>query len=161
MKRFVMLALVVILGFAVAAASFGQPAGGGRLGLGVVLGEPTGISGKLWLSGTSAVDAVVAWSFTDPAMSVHADYLFHFLDLISVEKGRLPFYVGIGAAVGLSADPDVGVRIPAGVSYLFDTAPLDVFLEVAPILLLFPETTFDFSGGIGIRYYFPKGGMKK
>jgi diaminopimelate decarboxylase len=32
--------------------------------------------------------------------------------------------------------------------------PLDVFFEVAPGVGLFPETSVDVGGGIGIRYYF-------
>lgn len=161
MRRHAVLAAAILacLAAATLSAQPGGAAGGGNFGLGVVLGEPTGISGKLWLGGTSAVDGVLAWSFAqNPAVSVQADYLFHFFDLIAVPKGRLPLYVGVGAAVSISDNPDVGVRIPGGVTYLFDTAPLDVFLEIAPILLLFPATTFDFSGGAGIRFYFPKGG---
>lgn len=160
MRRRVLLAVVVMAcaAFVPLSAQGGGPAGAGNFGLGVVLGEPAGISAKLWLGGTSAIDGTVAWSFAqNPAVSVHADYLFHFFDLITVPEGRLPLYVGIGGAVSISDDPDVGVRVPVGITYLFDAAPLDLFLEIAPILLLFPATTFDFSGGIGIRYYFPKG----
>jgi hypothetical protein len=127
-----------------------------KFGLGVVLGEPTGVSAKLWLGQTSAIDGVVAWSFANnPSVTFHADYLFHFFDVFSLKEGRLPLYVGIGGTISIAPEPDFGVRFPVGVTYLFDTAPLDVFLEVAPIFLFFPATTFDFSGGIGIRFYFP------
>ncbi len=34
----------------------------GNFGLGVIIGEPTGISGKLWLNNKHAVDGAVAWS---------------------------------------------------------------------------------------------------
>jgi hypothetical protein len=158
LKRFVIL-VVAVLACAVPMALPAQPSGGGRLGLGVMLGEPTGLSAKVWLGGISAVDGGVAWSFVhNPAVSVHVDYLFHFFDVIPVKEGRLPLYVGIGGVLSASQDPDLGVRIPVGVTYLFASAPLDLFLEVAPILLLFPATTFDFSGGVGIRFYFPRGG---
>jgi hypothetical protein len=129
-----------------------------KFGLGVVLGEPTGVSAKLWLGQTSAVDGVVAWSFAkNPSLTIHADYLFHFFNVFSIEKGRLPLYIGIGGTVSIGPDPDFGVRIPFGATYLFDTVPLDIFLEAAPIFLLFPATDFDFNGGIGIRFYFPAG----
>ena len=135
--------------------TFTTSAQDGKFGLGVVLGEPTGVSAKLWLGQTSAVDGVVAWSFVNnPSVTIHADYLFHFFDVFPIEKGRLPLYVGIGGTISISPDPDVGVRIPFGATYLFDTAPLDIFLEAAPIFLLLPATTFDFSGGLGIRFYF-------
>jgi hypothetical protein len=127
-----------------------------KFGLGVVLGEPTGVSAKLWLGQTSAMDGVVAWSFANnPSVTLHADYLVHFFDVFSLKEGRLPLYVGIGGTISIAPESDFGVRIPVGVTYLFDTIPLDVFLEAAPIFLFFPATTFDFSGGIGIRFYFP------
>jgi hypothetical protein len=34
-------------------------------GLGIILGCPTGLSAKLWLSKSSAFDAATAWSFSD------------------------------------------------------------------------------------------------
>jgi hypothetical protein len=35
-----------------------------------------------------------------------------------------------------------------------DGTPLDIFLEIVPILDLAPKVGFDFNGAIGIRYYF-------
>jgi hypothetical protein len=41
-----------------------------------------------------------------------------------------------------------------GLDYVFGEQPFDVFVEFAPILDLVPETELDWSGAIGIRYYF-------
>src|SRR5215472_7883144 len=38
----------------------------GSFGLGILAGEPTSLSGKLWLSATTAIDAGAGWSFVDP-----------------------------------------------------------------------------------------------
>ncbi|KPK98018.1 MAG: hypothetical protein AMJ90_10080, partial [candidate division Zixibacteria bacterium SM23_73_2] len=47
-------------------------------GLGVIVGEPTGICGKLWTSGRTAVDGAVAWSFEgESSVHLHADFLYH------------------------------------------------------------------------------------
>jgi hypothetical protein len=127
----------------------------GPFGLGLILGEPTGISAKLWLADMHAVDAAFAWSFQDEgSFYIHANYLFHLTGLISVNTGQLPVYFGVGGKVNLRDDPQVSVRIPFGLNYLFDTVPLDAFLEVAPGIGLFPSTKFDIGAGIGIRYYF-------
>jgi hypothetical protein len=84
----------------------------GGFGLGVMLGEPTGISAKLWLGRTTALDGVVAWAFVNNlAISVHADYLFHFFDVFSVKEGTIPLYVGIGGMVSIGPEPDVGVGV--------------------------------------------------
>jgi len=125
------------------------------IGVGIILGEPTGLSGKLWLTEKTAADAAVAWSMWDGgALHVHADFLVHSFNLINVSQGQLPLYFGIGARVKLSDDPMVGVRVPVGLAYLFGSAPIDVFLELVPILDLVPATDFDFNSAIGIRYFF-------
>jgi hypothetical protein len=33
-------------------------------------------------------------------------------------------------------------------------APIDVFIEVAPLLDIIPETDFSFNGGLGVRFFF-------
>ncbi|MBI3766102.1 MAG: hypothetical protein HY277_06330, partial [Ignavibacteriales bacterium] len=40
--------------------SFSQDRG---FGIGILIGEPTGVSVKGWLNATNAIDAGVAWSF--------------------------------------------------------------------------------------------------
>ena len=131
---------------------------GGNFGLGIIVGEPTGLSGKLWLSGRSAIDGAVAWSLSDDeAFHLHGDYILHNFNLIKVERGSMPFHFGIGGRIKFRDEPHddiIGIRIPLGLNYLFEAAPLDVFLEVVPMLDLVPDTDFDVAGGLGIRYYF-------
>ncbi|TVQ97986.1 MAG: hypothetical protein EA403_14580 [Spirochaetaceae bacterium] len=150
MKKTALMALLALV--LAAPAAFADR---GPFGLGIILGEPTGISAKLWLGDAHAIDAAFAWSFADEgSLYVHGNYLFHLHDLISVNTGRLPVYFGIGGKVNLRDDPQVSVRIPIGLNYLFDSVPLDAFLELAPGIGLFPSTKADFGAGIGIRYYF-------
>jgi hypothetical protein len=121
----------------------------------MVVGEPTGVSAKLWMSERSAIDAAAAWSFSDEAaLTLVADYLLHNFDLIDVEKGRLPVYFGVGGRVKFESESKVGVRIPVGLAYIFDGVALDVFFEIAPLLDLIPDTEFDINASIGIRYFF-------
>ncbi len=124
-------------------------------GLGVILGEPTGISGKLWTGHGTAIDGAVAWSFEKKSsMHLHGDLLFHNFNRARVNKGKLLFYYGIGARVKFEDDSKVGVRVPLGINYLFANSPLDFFLEIVPILDLAPSTDFSLNGAIGIRYFF-------
>ncbi len=129
---------------------------GGDFGLGVILGEPTGVSVKVWNNDRSAFDIGAAWSFagSHDAIHLHGDYLLHSW-LNGVEDGDLAFYYGIGARVILS-DPDarLGVRIPLGLNYIVPNSRIDIFAEIAPILDLTPNTDFNGNGGVGIRYYF-------
>jgi len=125
-------------------------------GVGVILGEPTGICCKFWTGSNTAIDGAAAWSFADEnALHLHADYLFHNFDWYEVEKGKLPFYFGLGGRFKLEKDTKVGIRIPIGGTYIVEGAPLDIFLEIVPVLDLVPGTEFELNGAVGIRYFFP------
>ena len=129
-------------------------------GLGIIIGEPTGLSFKGWLSQTGAVDVGLAYSFVNEgSMHVHVDYLHHMYGVFNVESGKMPLYVGIGGRIKIknnkgNNDNRFGVRIPFGIVYMFGSAPVDVFLELAPILDLTPKTDFSINGGLGFRYFF-------
>ena len=126
-------------------------------GLGVILGEPTGISGKLWTGYRTAIDGAIAWSFEKKSsVHLHGDLLFHSFNRARVDKGKLLFYYGIGGRVKFEDDSKVGVRVPLGIDYFFARSPFDFFLEIVPILDLVPSTDFGLNGAIGIRYFFGK-----
>jgi hypothetical protein len=154
-RSFGIIALIVCLTSGTAGA---QSRG---FGLGLIIGEPTGLSAKLWQSHTTALDFAAAWSFTDEAaFHLHGDYLFHNFRLIHVERGQLPVYYGIGLRVKLSDekkhdDTSLGLRIPVGLDYLLaGGTPLDVFMEIVPILDLVPNTDVTLNASLGVRYWF-------
>ena len=130
----------------------------GRFGIGVIVGEPTGASLKYWLNDTLAVDGAAGWSFHDHTdFYLHSDLLWHKLDLLPTSSGRLDGYIGAGGLVRFRDDHydnQFGLRVPVGVSYKFDTAPVDVFAEIAPALDVAPDVRGDLTGAIGIRYWF-------
>lgn len=124
-------------------------------GVGVILGEPIGATFKAWMSEKTAFDAGVGWAnYDEGAIQVHGDYLFHNFDLLSAGSGRMPLYFGIGARVKFADDTHVGFRGPIGVSYILDTAPIDIFAEVAPILDFTPNWRVEWNAAIGARYWF-------
>lgn len=124
-------------------------------GLGIILGEPTGVSAKLWTGSVNALDFAAAWSFKgDGDLLLQADYVWHSFNLINVSSGKLPLYYGIGGRIIFSNDPYIGARIPVGLDYEFANAPIDIFVEIVPILDLAPSTKFNLGGGIGVRFWF-------
>lgn len=128
---------------------------GEGFGLGIIVGEPTGVSGKYWLDRTNALDGALAWSFLDEgSLYLHANYIHHHFEVIDLSSGEMPLYYGGGLKMKFASDFILGIHIPLGIAYHFEEAPLDVFLEIRPGLNLIPETRFDMSGGIGVRYYF-------
>jgi len=133
-------------------------------GLGVIIGEPTGPTFKVWTGPKTAIDGAVAWSLDgNEDMHMHMDYLIHDFSIAKVDKGRFPLYYGIGGRIRFhdgNQDDQIGVRIPVGMAYLFANSPLELFFEVVPIVDLAPDTELDFNGGVGIRFYIgAKGGQ--
>lgn len=147
MKKFLVAAIVFIMLGSIAKAQVDG------FGLGLIFGNPTGISAKYFMNEKNAVDGALAWSLGGDWMQIHADYLWHFY-VLDVNKGELPLYVGAGAKVGIGDDFHLGIRVPLGIAYHFSSAPLDIFLEIVPGMDLTPDTEFEIDGGIGIRYYF-------
>jgi len=149
MKKFILIAGVFII---LTNLTLSQSRG---FGLGIVLGEPTGLSAKLWTGSSNAFDFAAAWSFKgDGQLLLQADYVWHSFDLIRVSSGRLPLYYGIGGRIIFADDPLLGIRIPLGLNYQFASAPIDIFAEIVPILDLIPSTDFDLGGGLGARFWF-------
>jgi len=152
MVRFVVtLALLVTLSSCTTTAAQGR-----GFGLGIILGEPTGLSFKKWRSDTTAIGGAVAWSFGKKnELHLHGDYLVHNFDVFRSKKENLASYYGIGGRIKIIKDESrLGVRIPLGINYILEKAPLDIFLEFVPLLDLVPSTDFEVNGAIGIRYLF-------
>lgn len=143
-------------------------------GLGLELGEPTGLTGKYWLGESS--DRALDFGFGDMydyygyrGFALYMDYLFHPLSLASTETFELPFYIGIGGRLwkweeyGPRYDGyGLGVRVPIGLSFDFNNVPIDIFLQFVPTFDLFFNTPTGYGRGyyffptfsFGIRYFF-------
>jgi hypothetical protein len=130
-----------------------------KFGLGLITGEPTGVSGKYFMDKRNAIDGAFAWSFLQyGALNIHGDYLYHFYDVFSEE---VPVYVGIGGRVKFASSGDndhgdtkFGLRIPVGLSWFPPKTPIDLFVEIVPLMDIAPSTEFTLAGAAGIRYYF-------
>ena len=136
-----------------------SPAQDKGYGIGIVLGEPSGLSGKYWMNNTNALDFGIGFSFTNfnnNRLQLNCDYLWHNYDLINTTE-RLVIYFGPGIKIltGGSNDAKLGVRGVAGIGWFSKDAPIDVFFEIAPLVYIIPGTILKIDGGIGARYYFP------
>ncbi len=137
-------------------------------GLGVIIGEPTGISAKLWTSPVNAFDFGLGWSiggdrigkydgYYDGGSRVHfhMDYLWHSFEAIRSSE-RFPLYYGIGGRInsGAGYDASVAIRGVFGIAWLPHNTPIDVFIELVPSLQLTSSTGFAIDAGLGVRYFF-------
>lgn len=140
----------------------------GAFGLGILVGEPTGVSGKLYLTDDQAIAAGVGGAVVVRGIQVHADYLVHPWILESTDTFVLPAYIGPGLRAlshdrgsGLDDAFHVGPRGTIGLLFDFRQVPLDVFVEVAGIFEYRASSDgdhrgfgFDLNAGAGVRYYF-------
>jgi hypothetical protein len=136
----------------------------GTFGIGLILGEPTGISAKLYLQDDQALQGGLGFAFIGDGLHVHVDYVFHPWILQSRDSFVLPIYVGPGVRlINYERGRDnhvftLGVRAVGGLLFDFKHVPMDAFVEVAGLI------EFGFSDGegfgltlnaaAGARYYF-------
>jgi hypothetical protein len=135
----------------------------GTLGVGLILGEPTGISAKLYLKDDQAIDGAIGFAFRGGGIHLHADYLFHPVILQARDSFVLPLYLGPGLRVidyrdGAAGYLAVGLRAVGGLLFDFKTVPLDAFVEAGAVFEYgFKSGTgwgIALNAAAGVRYYF-------
>lgn len=136
-------------------ASSGQAAP--PLGAGIMVGEPSGGTLKLW------VDRDEAWVFglgvstmNDPSIQGQVDYVLHIYEITqAVGLSKTPVYAGLGFRLNGPEDGSVeaGIRLPVGLARFFDRENVEIFAEVAPVLNLTPDFKGDINFAVGIRFY--------
>ena len=142
-----------------------------NFGLGILLGDPSSITGKYWFNRQEAADAGIAFSFNNSVL-LYGDYLFHYPGAFKQNNkflSELTPYVGIGGLIAVtSSDRDsadrfygrtsgslgLAVRIPLGIEWQLPKPSIGVFIEFVPGLSVVPSTSGLVEGGLGIRYYF-------
>jgi len=123
------------------------------LGAGIIIGTATGVNIKYWINPKNAWDATFAWDLDKNNFQFHFDYLWHDSTQFS-EKNHILYY-GIGSKFKSEKDENkFGLRGVIGLDYFYHKAPLDLFIEVSPGILLIPKTKFEVDFGLGIRYFF-------
>lgn len=151
--------------------AFGVPSQGKEFGLGFVLGGPSAISAKWFHSKEVAYDLQVSFD-RDDYVAVWGDYLFHRQGVLGRTDGYLSqfgSYVGVGPVIAIATKDDhnrgryfdkrdddfaAGVRVPFGLEWFWQRAPLAVGLELAPGMMVVPATTGFIEGALTLRFYF-------
>ncbi len=125
----------------------------GAFGAGIILGQPIGPTLKYWFYPNVAIDAGLGF---EKDFTIYTDILWHGWNVFpKPPKGKLAGYLGIGLRFEEQKEDDkFGFRTVAGITYWFDSYPIETFLEFAPVFQVTPDTDTDFDAGIGLRYYF-------
>lgn len=125
--------------------------------LGIVLGQPTGITARFGLGVSNSIEAKAAWDLAmsdegGASFSFQANWLIEFPGVLRFEQVDIPPYIGAGIQLDVGSGLLLGFRIPAGLIYRFEKFPLEVFVEVGLGMGLIPSTKSLISGGVGVRY---------
>ncbi len=164
MKNYFVFSTVLVLLILLTKPIIAQDQG---FGLGLILGEPTGLSAKLWTSRVNAFDFGLGVSVGGDRIShkydydktgrihFHMDYLWHSFNAISSSE-RFPLYYGLGGRFnsGGGYDGSIGIRGVFGIAWLPRSTPLDIFLELVPVFQITPLSGLGIDSGVGIRYFF-------
>src|SRR5262245_33695157 len=137
-----------------------------KAGLGFVLGDPTGISGKLWVGSTNALDAGLGfWGYgvndrcaTDNQGRIVCDRFGYSNGTLNIDylwqsnivrgTAQLDWHIGGGGRAiwyggGCNNCVAFGARAPLGLDLMFQNPGfLELFFELAPILYVFPGPDF-------------------
>ena len=147
---------------------------GKTFGLGLQLGAPTAITGKLKLEPNSALVFTVggAWSWGyGYGLELSVGYVIHPSALASYEALNLSWYVGGALDVLLRGDPHyhsqfawqygyfsspigIGVHVPVGLDFQLRALPLSIYLELTPGIDVFPYIGLRLGGALGARFFF-------
>jgi hypothetical protein len=180
MKRTLLTAVAAVaLLTAIAGSARATEVGYGRkFGLGIVLGDPTGLSAKWWIASTNALDfglGFYGYGFSDNcyidgagrqvcnrfgynAGTFNMDYLWQ--SNIVRSTAQLDWHVGVGGRawwVGNCVGDcfAAGARAPIGLDLMFNNPSfIEVFFEIAFVFYVVPGFDFGPEGGLGIRFYF-------
>lgn len=135
----------------------------GDQGVGLMIGNPSGLSYKFWLDEAAAIDGAVG--IDQGEFDIHATFLWHsfnWTDRVQegfakdiTDKGGLPLYFGVGPRVLFHDNVEFGLRFPVGLSFLPNNQPWEFFTELAPVVRMTPDVGLDFDFGVGARYTFP------
>jgi len=164
MRRMRLLTCGLIIGLVLAGGSVARTQG--KFGVGLIIGEPTGLAWKYRLSGMNAVDGAVGFSPGD-RFRFHADYLW---EKRSFQEENLLLHYGAGVAVGaggpeylaldrgdtyvlVQRELGFALRGVVGLTYEIPRSPFDAFVEVAPLLIFSPASGVGFDAALGVRIY--------
>jgi hypothetical protein len=162
LKSFLKLTAVTLL--TTATISTAQAQTSEMFGLGVILGDPSGLSGKMKWDAAHSVDMALAYSSgRRNGLQLHADYLWDRARTWGTTEGPIDMYYGLGGRIITYNNRhdnrdesliSIGPRGSIGVNFNINNPNLEFFGELAAILELAPSVGVDLDAGIGCRIRF-------
>lgn len=129
------------------------------IGIGGQLVSPTGISIKAPVGETSAITGAVGFFVSDnfKSTTIEANYiLYRGSDRFNVDSGSLRPYFGGGLSLGLAENTDerLSLRVPFGIEYGLESAPVEIYMDIGPTVGLTPNVDLGLDSSLGFRIFF-------
>ena len=134
---------------------------GGPFGLGMAIGAPSGLTGRLWFGDWSAAQFSAGGdlgAFNSAALT--ADYVVVFRPFEVTDSAyAIPLHIGGGINLDLASQSGVstvllGPRAVFGASLMVPELPIDFYAELAPTIYFIEYIGWSIDGQIGVRQYF-------
>lgn len=164
MKR--ILVCIAVLGASLLCLAQEVHAQPGRFGFGGIVGDPTGFWWNYRFAEGNSLNGALGFS-PIRRTRLHVDYLWRSRPF---RERNLSLTYGVGVAMGFGRDEyivvargnrvttryydtNVGIRGPVGLNYLIPNSPVELGIEIAPILFVSAASDVGIDGGFGIRVY--------
>ena len=180
--RLSLAAAVFAIGVSASAPAEATEVGENKIfGLGPILGEPFGGTGKVWFGprmGFQFHAAITWWDIN--RLALFADILWHPVRVTDNRYFVLYWYFGVGFGAGIrapwdddhyhyghrrdhddwEADPAIWLRVPFGFPFLFHKVPVEAFVEFGPALRweFYEDRDGDDEVDLDFRGFFAVGG---
>jgi hypothetical protein len=171
MVRFFLLSLAVTVSVSFSPLLSASAHAKDRFGIGLIVGDPTGPTGKHHFGGRPAyIDWAVGFPLLDGrGLYGHVDFLWQ-PTIKTFPRARMDFYFGIGPKLYFwDGDNNnnngndnnnnnssfwLGARAPLGLDFMFSRVPIEVFVEAAAGLWIIRDVDFDLDVAAGARWWF-------
>ena len=151
----------ILMMFVLASTAVADPSAEKSVGVGLGVGVATGLNVQVAATPVGQLDIGFGRQLDD-RVRLQTDYAWRLIDLSASHQVALPLYLGLGGfwsdRTGVSSDG--GLRMPVGLQADFARAPIQVFGELAPELVLVQASdrtmspvpgTIGMSGLVGMR----------
>lgn len=163
LKKGISVIIVILILQQISDLARAQGPEGKEFGFGILLGDPLGVTVKLWTAHDQAFVADFGASYFGP-LRLQGDYLWHF---DAFHSYIVKMYAGPGLALGFGHSDDrffddddpnathvgVGMRVMFGINIIPQRTPIEIFLEVGPMIAFVPSIGVGVDAGAGIRFY--------
>ncbi|MEZ4950516.1 MAG: hypothetical protein R2879_08280 [Saprospiraceae bacterium] len=127
----------------------------GAVGIGAQIGQPTGLTVKVYKPSGISTDILAAWDLDDFFfLNVHGLWERHI-----GSSENFHYFLGPGAFIGIrdhgnEQENDIAVGVSGNFGINVMLGILELYGQVTPRLEIIEKTDVDIGGGVGLRFYF-------